>query len=176
MKTIAFSIPIYKYQVQNWEVKKKKLLDLFNSFETRTVNNVITSPMINNTNIFLDEINYLEKETNLKFLLSEIWFQKYQKNMNHGIHIHGPHGFSSVCFIKYDKNHHNPTKFISPFPSHIHGNIEGYEPEVEEGDIIFFPSNLMHHSQTNTSDKERIVVSMNLNIDFSKKTNNSFYR
>ena len=35
MKSIAFSVPIYKYKVQNWNIKKTQLLDLFHSFNLK---------------------------------------------------------------------------------------------------------------------------------------------
>ena len=56
MKTTAFSISIYKYKVENWNIKKEKLLDLFNNFQHKTVANVITSPIDIRTNILLEEI------------------------------------------------------------------------------------------------------------------------
>ena len=56
MKNLAFSIPIYKYKVQNWKIKKKKLLDLFNNLQNKVVGNVITSPIDIKTNI----INYVQ--------------------------------------------------------------------------------------------------------------------
>ena len=59
--------------------------------------------------------------------------------MNHAVHVHGATGFSSVCFIEYDKEDHKSTVFVSPFGNCVTGTLERYSPEVEEGDIIFFP-------------------------------------
>jgi hypothetical protein len=171
MKELAFSIPIYKYKVQNWEVKKKKLLNLFNSFEHKVVGNVITSPLDIKTDILDEEIVLFENECNLKFISSEVWFQEYKQNMNHAVHNHGSTGFSSVCFIEYDKKYHKPTTFISPFNNYITGELERYEPDVEEGDIIFFPSNLLHYVPTNLVDKVRIIVSFNLILNMNTKNN-----
>lgn len=164
MKTIAFSVPIYKYNVQNWNIKKKKLLDLFNSFKPRVVGNVITSPLDIKTNILSKEIELFEKDIGFNLISSEVWFQKYESNMNHAVHTHGSTGFSSVCFIEYDKHNHKPTTFISPFGNYIIGELERYEPDVKEGDIIFFPSNLLHYAPTNLSKSTRIIMSFNLNI------------
>tara|TARA_Y100000004_G_scaffold172740_1_gene209860 strand:- start:566 stop:1093 length:528 start_codon:yes stop_codon:yes gene_type:complete len=164
MKTIPFSIPIFKYKVQNWNIKKKKLLDLFNSFQHKVVGNVITSPLDIKTNLFLEEINLFEKEIGINFCFSEVWFQQYNHNMNHAVHNHGPEGFSSVCFIEYNENFHKPTTFVSPFGNYITGELERYEPDVKEGDIIFFPSNLLHYAPTNLSKLTRIIISFNLKI------------
>ena len=169
MKTIAFSVPIFKYNVQNWKIKKKQLLDLFNSFKPRVVDNVITSPLDIKTNILSKEIELFEKDVGFNLISSEVWFQKYESNMNHAVHNHGPTGFSSVCFIEYDKHNHNPTTFISPFGNYITGELERYQPDVEEGDIIFFPSNLLHYAPTNLSKITRTIISFNLDIDHKNK-------
>ena len=62
MKTIAFSVPIFKYEVQNWNIKKKQLLDLFNNLQHKVVGNVITSPIDIKTDILLEEVKIFEKE------------------------------------------------------------------------------------------------------------------
>ena len=82
MKTIAFSVPIYKYDVQNWKIKKKQLLDLFNSFKPKVVGNVITSPLDIKTNILSKEIELFEKDVGFNLISSGVWFQKYESNMN----------------------------------------------------------------------------------------------
>lgn len=109
---------------------------------------------------------------NLNLSTSEVWFQKYENGMNHAVHNHGPIGFSAVCFIEYNKNIHKPTTFISPFGNNITGELFRYEPDVEEGDIIFFPSNLLHYAPTNLSEYVRIIMSFNLQI---KNKNNILY-
>lgn len=172
MKTIAFSIPIYKYKVKNWNIKKKKLLDLFDSFQHKLIKNVIISPLDIKTNILLDEVKLFENEIGINFNSTEVWFQKYEHNMDHEIHNHGPTGFSSVCFIEYDKTYHRPTTFISPFSNYINGEFERYQPDIEESDIIFFPSNLLHYSPINLSNKTRIVISFNLRLTVK---NNMYY-
>jgi hypothetical protein len=169
MKTIAFSIPIFKYKVQNWSTKKKQLLDLFNNLDHRVVVNVITSPIDIKTNILMEEVKLFEKDIGFNLTSTQVWFQKYENNMDHTVHNHGPMGFSSVCFIEYSKIFHKPTTFVSPFGNYITGELERYEPDVEEGDIIFFPSNLLHYAPTNLSKLTRTIMSFNLIIN-----NNSF--
>jgi hypothetical protein len=169
VKHLAFSVPIYKYKVENWKIKKKKLLDLFNSLQHKVVGNLVTSPINIKTNILLEEIKVFEEDIKMKFSSSEVWFQKYENSMNHAVHTHGPTGFSSVCFIEYNKNTHKPTTFISPFGNYITGELERYEPNVEEGDIIFFPSNLLHYAPSNLSNEIRTIMSFNLQINYNNK-------
>ena len=166
MKKIAFSVSIFKYKVQNWDVKKKQLLDLFHEFPHRVVGNVITSPKNIHTDLLNDEIKLFEKEVGINLYTNSttgVWFQKYEQNMDHSVHDHGKGGFSAVCFVEYDKNYHSPTTFISPFLDQDGKRIK-YHPDVEEGDIIFFPSNLSHYAPTNPTNKTRIVMSLNLKI------------
>ena len=175
MKTIAFSVPIFKYKVQNWDIKKKQLLDLFNNLQHKVVDNVITSPIDIKTNILLEEVKLFENEIGINFYYTNVWFQKYDINMNHAVHTHGSTGFSSVCFIEYNKDHHKPTTFISPFGNCITGELERHEPDVEEGDMIFFPSNLLHYAPTNLSKEIRTIISFNLVIKHTKKPKNINY-
>jgi len=170
MKHLAFSIPIYKYKVKNWEIKKEKLLNLFDSFQHKVVGNVVTSSFNVKTNILSEEIDFFGNEIGINFYPTEVWFQKYEHSMDHPVHNHGEMGFSSVCFIEYDKNFHEPTTFISPFGDYL-GKIEKYKPDVEEGDIIFFPSNLLHYVPINLSNKVRLVMSFNLKIKHYARNN-----
>jgi hypothetical protein len=169
MKELMFSVPIYKYKVNNWKYKKKELLILFNSFDTKLVENVMTSPINIKTNIFEEEIKAFEIDCGLSSRLHEFWFQNYEKNMHHNVHNHGALGFSGICFIEYDKNHHAPTTFISPFINSISGEYAKYIINVEEGDIVFFPSNILHYVLPNLSTVPRLISSFNLEIIENKK-------
>ncbi len=176
MKHLIFPVSVYKYKVKNWEVKKKKLLDLFNSFQHKVAGNVLTSPINIETNILSDEIKLFEKDIQVKFIPTQVWFQKYENNMDHPVHNHGPTGYSSVCFIEYNNNFHKPTTFVSPFGKCTTGEVELYQPDVEEGDIIFFPSRLLHYAPINLSNKVRIIMSFNLVIKLDNpNTNKIFY-
>jgi len=169
MKETLFSIPIYKYNVNNWEQKKQKLLNLFDNCETKKAGEVLTSPIYTKISILDEEIKTFEKESGLFFILHGFWFQKYEKNMQHCVHEHGAAGFSSVCFIEYDEECHKPTIFISPFIDSITTQYgKNYIP-VKEGEIIFFPSNIMHYVPVNEFHVPRLIASFNLEID-----NNTF--
>ena len=51
------------------------------------------------------------------------------------------------------------------FSDSITGEFEEYEPDVQEGDILFFPSNLRHYAPPNISNLTRTVMSFNLQIN-----------
>jgi len=162
MMKLEFSVPIYKYKINDWEEKKKTITNILNKSDSRLVGNVITTSMDQNLFLFQNEIRMFEKEVGLDLVCTELWFQKYENNMDHSVHTHGPIGFSSVCFVEYDKKCHKPTIFVSPFYDNITGDLLKYEPDVEEGDLLFFPANLMHYAPVNCSNKIRITAAFNL--------------
>jgi hypothetical protein len=187
MKTI-FSIPFFQYSIENWGEIKNKILheynnsliekteakeagssklytDFFNIFQTNSppeyLKNVldILSPY---TNKFLTELrdNNLYHKNDIG--IGCAWFEKLIKGMGHSVHNHGACGFSSVCYIEFDNKIHLPTNFLSPFGDFAWGNSQYYQPDIKEGDIIFFPSFLQHYAPLNSSDKERIIFSFNI--------------
>ena len=65
--------------------------------------------------------------------------------MSHSVYNHGQLGYSAACYVTYNPEKHTPTQFIAPFCHPINGDILQYEPpDIEEGDLIFFPSYLLH--------------------------------
>lgn len=95
--------------------------------------------------------------------ITDSWFESSSKNVYHGTHNHGGDGYSAVCFLEYDDQEHTPTKFLSTSLSALDNEPMVYSPSnVMEGDIIFFPSNILHYTEPNKSDKNRLVVSWNI--------------
>ena len=171
-----FTIPFYNIQIDNWSIKKQKLLEICNS--SRFANNDPISKVYTDFNkdynytgqvfeILEDDLNKFSNkvQTTCSLKSVDIWFQRYVKGNFHTPHDHGSIGYSSVCFIEYDENEHNPPRFICPFKS-VHGQFIEYTPEnIIEGTMIFFPSMLLHYVLPTTSDKVRTIMSMNILID-----------
>jgi hypothetical protein len=178
MKSVdhMFYIPIFHFKVERWEDKKKKLLELWNSVASscREEDNLFFNYESNSSIVdnYIHEIFYEEIKS---FVISigydhyqflNAWFENAKRGGNHEIHNHGPIGYSSVCFINYNKDVHTPTQFISPFNDFINGRVITYSPEnISEGSILFFPSNTSHYTNPNLSNFERLVVSFNLAIE-----------
>ena len=111
-----------------------------------------------------DELHNFKKDAKLDFMrVGQVWFQQYYKTQFHQPHNHGMCGYSSVTYIKFDKDKHVPTIFIAPFTD-PRGNIINFVPKVDEGHIIFFPSMITHYVQPNKSKDIRIILSFNINI------------
>lgn len=171
MKEIMFSVPLFQYEIESWDIKKNKLkqiykrckieqkehvkTDYFES-ERKTYNNEIEG-------ILKDELNQFRIETNLlDYSVRSSWFELSTKHDYHPVHIHGNIGYSSICFIDFDPAVHSATHFIGPFFNFIKESTLEYVPNVVEGTIIFFPSSIKHFTIPHNSDKERLIVSFNL--------------
>jgi hypothetical protein len=174
-----FNIPILHLKVTNWEKKKEILLEMVNNcdlivgkndtlktdFDIQNHNQTMGQHNDKITKILKEEIEIFCNVFNFnQYEMISSWFEIAAQENYHPIHNHGSIGYSSVCYIKYDHNVHTPTQFISPFNNFLDGSLLYYEPKVEEGSIIFFPSLIMHHTKPNNSKIERTILSFNLNI------------
>ena len=179
-----FKIPFYQYKIENWQENKQKLLELCSTidFKNQDINNrkitsvksdnVYTDYRSGNHNRYRDnvvntlkhELHNFKKDAKLDIMnVGEVWFQQYYKTQFHSPHNHGNCGYSSVTYIKFDKDKHIPTIFMAPFTD-PRGNLIEFVPKVDEGHIIFFPSMITHYVQPNKSNDIRIILSFNINL------------
>jgi len=91
---------------------------------------------------------------NFVFNLLGIWINKYDNNDYQGSHVH-PSDFSFIIYYNVDKS---STVFNSPVKNildsannHIFSRV--YEPNLERGDIIMFPSYMEHWVKPNSDGK-----------------------
>ena len=173
-----FFVPIFHYKVNDWENKKRNLLEYWNLTKNECIqdeNNLIHNFNLtpNNSKInylihqtFSEEINNFTKDIEMgcyEFIRG--WFESTLKYSYHAPHNHGALGYSSVCFIEYDQNFHRPPTFFSPFNNFINGDSLLYTADdISEGSILFFPSSILHCTDVNYSDVQRLVVSFNLRL------------
>lgn len=175
-----FKIPFYKHTFENWSEVKPSLArirdDLINFYmegnadeRMQTTFSVPSSPeydkfMLQTVEILRPVIDIFTKVTGYDLQLNGLWFQKYYTNGMHDIHNHGFGCISSIVFLDFDYEEHRPPLFISPFLNFITGDSLQYEPSVREGDMLFFPSTLLHAVPPNYSEKLRSVIALNLKI------------
>ena len=89
------------------------------------------------------------------------WCQRYTDTGCHPAHTHGALGFSAVFYAQLSPSD-NPTSFFSPVLDPWTGQIESLVPEATEGDIIFFPSYLIHQYLPHRGTLDKIIFSFNL--------------
>ena len=169
----AFVIPIFKTKVENWSEHKDRILSLLEleEFDGHYTDYHINNQLLNENKFAsygeevvdvlrpaLEQFNEVyPSNINIKMM----WAQKYSAKQYHELHNHGALGFSAIFYAQFDDGH-QATSFYAPYVDFIEGNVLEYVPEVSEGDIIFFPSVLMHQCKPVQSDTERIIISFNI--------------
>lgn len=90
--------------------------------------------------------------------LSKIWFQQYKKYQTHGWHQHA-RNYTGVYYLEYPKGS-EPTQFLAP------QNLgKTFSLKVKEGDIIIFPSYIIHRSPPLKSNKRKTIISWNIDFE-----------
>mgnify|MGYP001189234246 FL=1 len=84
------------------------------------------------------------------FELFEIWFQQYEKNSKHGWHIHG-RNYTGVYYLQFDGTAKTQV-----------WNNEIMNLNCEEGDIVMFPSFMIHRAPPVQNDKTKTIISFNI--------------
>jgi len=84
-----------------------------------------------------------------KILINNYWFQQYGDNGYHNFHIHPFSLLSNVYYLELENN--NSTVFYDM------QNKKEIKYNLEEGDLITFPSLLPHRSQVNTNGRKTII-------------------
>lgn len=87
-----------------------------------------------------------------------VWYQIYGYDSFHSFHTHPGCSFSNVFFVNLP-NQIVQTDFVG-LNNPIH---------LEEGDMVTFPSYLLHRSPKNPFTEDKIVVAFNISFDCTKK-------
>ena len=179
MITTPFSIPIFQYSVDDWNTSKQKVLSTIN-------------PYINgNTDYYEDRggayygrskkdpppymeniaetlhgcMNNLANDIKCSvddMYIEAMWYEQLNYGDYHCCHNHGALGLSATYFVSFDSEEHEPTRFYAPHLDYLTGHNMFYQPEAKEGDVIFFPSSLLHEAPRNNSTIPRLIISFNI--------------
>jgi hypothetical protein len=172
MKLPLFEYPSFRYKIKDWDFKKKALLgkmkeenfnrSLLQSFETDRQKDG-KSYIHYLRDLLSPELNEFCREAQVTCSMTDAWFVRYQKDDQQTVHNHRGWGFSGVIYLEYDSNVHTPTFFVAPWqdPSTDTTSIS-VPTDVEEGDMIIFPSYTLHFIKPNKSKKRRTVLSFDL--------------
>ena len=180
---LLFGIGINKFRVSNWQDKKPKLLELIDFENTKVLScqsdyfkyqsrapylesfvTILAEDLDNLVNTFTEELQerYRGEGPVQNIETWELWAQRYTLGQYHGAHNHGMMNLSCVLYVEFDPKEHLPTTFYSPFPNPYYGTIHKAQPPVKEGEIIVFPSLLLHEAPVSPSDKRRTIMSFNI--------------
>jgi len=91
-------------------------------------------------------------------IIDEFWFQQYTNGDTHGWHTHGSN-FTGVYYLELDKNSPK-TEIIEPSKQNKKITLD-----VNEGDIVMFPSYTIHRAPIIKNDIRKTIVSFNFILD-----------
>jgi len=172
MKFPLFEYPSFRYELDDWEFKKKSLLGRINKqkfirtdmqhFETdrQTHKNSYLNFLVDLLRPTLEEFC---KEAEVSCKMTDAWCVRYQKGDYQIIHNHRAWGFSGILYVDYDPEVHTPTTFMAPWQDpRTDRTLLVHPPVVKEGVIFITPSYTHHYVEPNLTDKIRTVVSFDL--------------
>jgi len=90
-------------------------------------------------------------------LITDIWFQQYEQSNIHDWHIHGQQ-FVGVYYLELPETSPK-TQYINS----ITGEIIDFD--VREGDILVFPSSLVHRAPLMEDESRKTIISWNFNFN-----------
>ena len=106
--------------------------------------------------------NDLAKNLNYtKVNLTNIWFQQYALNSSHGWHIHGGN-YTGVYYVNF-KDNFAQTELIDPIEN------KKIKINAKEGDIVIFPSIIVHRSPPQKSEELKTIISFNFDFEDIQK-------
>ena len=98
------------------------------------------------------------------FFINQMWYSLYENEMETLPHNHDS-DFSGVYYLKFDKETDNKTFFIN---NHFRVQPKKeiiFEPDLNENDLLFFPSGYVHGSKKHTGNDYRIVIAFDIICD-----------
>ena len=179
-----FTVPIVHYPIENWSENKKKILDALPPEDDSQLEpsgtGLYTDFFINGKVKELPSYFHTVVDVIKPYLKSfmdgnpvefvEMWYQKYYNKVEHKTHCHGFTGWSSIIYVEFDPKVHQSTRFFSPFRQPWDCDVEVFQPKVKEGDMILFPSSVLHEAPVNRTDTRRTIISYNIRgyVDYVK--------
>ena len=191
MSQICTLFPQFYYhgEVENHQQLKDKLLSELTDdklSQPKEWNCSVQSSFETDNNFSLDYFyecikpNLIDMHQQLKgnplhqFTMTEAWLNKYGRGDSQEVHTHigadnctfscsyfAQYALNDARFLFYDPDQ---TKHLGEFTKHYSGVVNTWFPDVQEGDIIIFPSWLHHQVDVQRSDTTRITVSANFKV------------
>jgi|TARA_R100000081_G_C4714729_1_gene114748 hypothetical protein len=102
-----------------------------------------------------------------EYNIKDLWFQQYKKDGRHGWHIHSQN-YTGIYYLELPESAPS-TELVDPFNLNNKFNIP-----AKEGDIVIFPSFVIHRSSKVLENIRKTIVSFN--IEFDKVSKNILER
>ena len=155
LKFIEDDAPFHRYRLQN--ENSDIYTDYGLPFKTVKYYDLLEESLLDHTNKVSHIMGY--DYGNIEY----IWYQQYLKNGKHGWHVHQGCTFTSVYYVEYPVGS-PPTEFKDLITKEVIA-IDS----VKEGDILTFPSYILHRASENQTENRKTILSWHSNVFFSKK-------
>jgi len=166
---------VYQYNVSDWETKKSKIKEFIKQGRFKRLENFYSDRGQNYylnefLEIFQDELNQFKVELGVTELnVTSVWCVKYDRGDWHVPHTHSASGFSGVLYLDYNDEEHTGTYYLNPITNPITDETDIGCPYVYEGNITIVPSNTMHYTHPNQSDKVRSIIGFDMKFNRRNK-------
>ena len=173
MKAPLFEFPSYQYEVDDWEFKKKGLLNRINksdckrselqTFETDRQTDINKSWVHYLYDLLNPEISEFCNEAQVSCQMTDAWVVRYQKGDYQTVHNHRSWGFSGILYVEFDPKVHTPTCFMAPWQDPRSDKTSlAFPQNIKEGTLFIAPSFTHHYAFPNNARKQRTVISFDL--------------
>jgi hypothetical protein len=118
---------------------------------------LILNPLVDHMKTVYSHIGYDS------LLIKDIWFQQYLNNSEHGWHVHSSN-FTNIYYLEMPEGTPK-TQIINPF-----NQTDIIELDVNEGDIVTFPSFIIHRAPKNISNFRKTIISFNADVNYPEES------
>ena len=171
MKQNLFEVPFWHMKVANFEKKKSQLIGLLKDYpeEKTGVQKFHTNRQIVKENdyyqkfisIMSDEINLFAKTLKSDLEVTDVWSVSYETGDYQTPHSHNSTGISAILYLDLPSD--SPaTTYIQPWSDIKSNDTIQLSVDVNEGDIFFVPSFVLHFSLPNESMKTKRIISWDI--------------
>jgi len=173
MKESLFEFPSFRYEIPDWDFRKKGLINKINKsnfertelqpFETNRGTDINKSWVHYLQQFLKDSLTEFCKEAAVSCYMTDAWCVRYQKGDYQIIHNHRGWGFSGILYVEFDPKVHTPTCFMAPWQDPRTDTTSlSYPKNVKEGILFIAPSFTHHFVHPNQVRKPRTVIAFDL--------------
>ena len=173
MKAPLFEYPSFQYEVDDWDFKKKGLLNRINkqqfirtqlqTFETDRQTDVNKKWVHYLSEFLKPELSKFCEEAEISCSMTDAWCVKYHKGDYQSVHNHRGWGFSGTLFVQFDPEVHLPPCYVAPWQDPRNDTTHlSFPNNIVEGSLFIFPSFSHHYVHPVQTKKVRTVISFDL--------------
>ena len=172
--TFSIKVPIFQKQIRDHQkykdqilsliqihslgyIKKGSVVDIISDYDLprdhpRPYLRLVTDRVMDCLLDFKD-ISDFYKQIHIRCL----FYQQYMKEQHHGWHVHADCQYSGVYYLDIPEGSPK-TEYRDPFTNNI------CQLDIKEGDVVAFPSFLVHRAPSNPVNSPKTIISFNFNF------------